>query len=269
LRLAVSYSNEFDFANAEKCLEKWDVTHGGKPMGSALWDGKILSSRGQYAAFLNKPEKALEFFDQALTCFEMLRGFDERAAQKQIEQTSVYAAIAAMDCENVSREELTRRMEAALGSSVLDAIFLFKGTEERFLQHLLVRYLVQRGTEEERRAYFSTYRTWLGSGMGKGHPWPIIQYLRAQLTDDKKLKHKLAESIGWAASRNSDTTVDFIMTTLLIASGALDPDSEDGHGMIRTLRKKLPLMRCACDLMEKASPGDASLVNEILTFNYR
>ena len=47
----VSRDNALDFAKAEERLAQWNPINGGRLTGTALWDGKIFSSFGQYRAF--------------------------------------------------------------------------------------------------------------------------------------------------------------------------------------------------------------------------
>ncbi|MBQ7585695.1 MAG: hypothetical protein IJU40_05550, partial [Desulfovibrionaceae bacterium] len=125
LRLAVFEANRFDFFAAKEKLKPWDPLENGQLTGSALWDGKILSSLGQYEAFNKDNKLALDYFSEALECFKKLSDIDPIGSKLQIEQTSIYAAIAAMDVATFTLQTKKDYLEKALGQSVPQACKTF------------------------------------------------------------------------------------------------------------------------------------------------
>jgi len=272
LRLAVADANAFDFKAAGERFAAWNPDAGGTLMGSALWDGKILSSLGQYLAFQGYPEKALPYFDRALAQFKVLESVDPIEASRQHSQTATYAAIAAMDVQELSTEERNARMEQALGTSVLEAARKMGGDASpgnRYLHHLLARYLVSHGSEGQRAAYRRTSSNWLipEIGMGAGHPWPLIQYYRWELTKDRKLIESIFD---YCWGREQGATVKLIGMAIGIASGMLSPDSGLVSDVLQDLKTAMPKAEEQIDkLLSPNGLSGLDLLKRVLTFNYR
>ena len=272
LRVAVADANAFNFKGAEERLAPWNSAAGGSLMGSALWDGKILSSLGQYAAFQGEPEKAMPLFDQALTQFKLLEDIDPLESGRQQSQTATYAAIAAMDAEGMSPDDRISRMEQALGTSVLDAAGRLGGDASpgnRYLHHLLVRYLAMHGSKAQQDAYKGTSSTWLipEIGMGAGHPWPLIQYYRWELTK----RRELIESIfDYCWGREQGATVKLIGIAIGIAGRMLSPSDGTLCGILNDLQVEMPKAeeRIAM-LLQPGSLSGIELLKKVLPFNYR
>jgi len=272
LRLAVANANAFDFKGAEKRLAPWNPAAGGSLMGSAIWDGKILSSLGQYTAFQDEPEKALLLFDQALAQFKLLESIDPLESGRQQSQTATYAAIAAMDAQDLSADDRISRMEQALGTSVLDAAGRLGGDASpgnRYHHHLLVRYMVKHGSKSERKAYTGTSSTWLipEIGAGAGHPWPLIQYYRWELTK----RRQLIESIfDYCWGREQGATVKLIGIALGIASGMLSPIDGMVCGILNDLQVEMPNAKDRIDILLRSKGiSGLELLKKVLPFNYR
>jgi hypothetical protein len=272
LRVAVSDANAFDFKRAEDRLAPWNPAAGGTLMGSAIWDGKILSSLGQYAAFQGYPKKGLPLFDQALGQFKRLKSVDPLEYGRQHSQTATYAAIAAMDAEGISPDDLITRMEQALGMPLLKAVERLGGDASpgnRYLHHLLVRYLAMHGSEKLHNEYLRTSSTWLipEIGAGAGHPWPLIQYYRWELT-----KHpELIDSIfDFCLGREQGATVKLIGIAIGIASRMLSPTNGTIRGILHDLQVEMPMAedRIAI-LLQPNSLSGIELLKRVLPFNYR
>ena len=272
LRIAVADANAFDFKGAEERLASWNPAAGGSLMGSALWDGKILSSLGQYAAFQGEPEKALPLFDQALAQFKLLEDIDPLESSRQQSQTATYAAIAAMDAEVMNPDDRISRMEQALGTSVFDAAGRLGGDASpgnRYLHHLTVRYVVMHGSKGQQDAYKGTSSTWLipEIGAGVGHPWPLIQYYRWELTK----RRKLIESVfDYCWGREQGATVKLIGIAIGIASRMLSASNGTVCGILNDLKVEMPKAeeRIAM-LLQPGSLSGIELLKKVLPFNYR
>ena len=272
LRLAVADANAFDFKAAEECLAPWDPKAGGSLMGSAIWDGKILSSLGQYAAFQGESGKALPLFDKALAQFKLLEDIDPLEAKRQRSQTATYAAIAAMDAEGLTSDERNSRMEQALGTSVLDAAGRLGGDASpgnRYHHHLLARYLVLHGSKKQRETYMATSSRWLirEIGAGAGHPWPLIQYYRWEMTN----RRELIESIfDYCWGREQGATVKLIGIAIGIASGMLSPSNGTVCGILNDLQVEMPKAEeRIATLLQPGSLSGIELLKRVLPFNYR
>ncbi len=277
LRIAVSYANAFDFAKARQCLAPWDSLHGGNSMGSALWDGKILSSLGQYAAFEGDYSKALSYFDAALIQFEKLQTLDVADWKKQCEQTAVYAAIVAMDMENMPDTERVQRLERALGGSIHAACIKFSKPnvlDDRYVHHMLVRYLATYGTDDEKILYSKNSQYWHieEHGTGKGHPWPLIQWYRWYMLPEnmQEAKKKIMSSLfTYCWGNTSGATVDLIGITLGLSADVLAPTNSSVQERLVELANLMPYAVKKMQFLLDGQETGLSLVKKVLPFNYR
>jgi hypothetical protein len=281
LRLAVSCFNAYDFNGALDELAVYNPMRSGRLPEDGLSAGKALSSLGQAEAFLGRNGPALELFDQAAAAFARLTRHPDEAA-KQGEQTGIYAAIAAMDDPAAPKKEKRRRVEQALGLSVLDAAKQFSrdaaDNEARYLQHLLTRYLASFGCMEEKRAYLAGAAKWpiLGLGMGTGHPWYLIQYYRwlmlpGERADDKLLKDAVLKSIFEDCLPDAPgLTVELIGLALALATGRMHQASAVFRSRFERLEESMPKAQAALEaLIAMPSPGGPAALAAVLPFNYR
>lgn len=271
LRLAVSDANAFDFARAEARLAFWNPDAEGRLTGSALWDGKILSSLGQYRAFQRDLAGACRLFRQALEHFSHL---PEDEARRQSSQTRTYLAIAAMDRPDIEDEEARRLVEAALDADIPSFAARMAGTDgmtDRYGHYLLTRYLSRRGTPEERAIYLAKRQRWTrwGSGFSAGHPWPIIQYHRWLMTDrdDADLRNALAGSLQQALGTEG-LTVEVIVWAIALSMGVLHAHAENVSGHLHRLAAMLPDSEPIVRQLLAAESPDARLAQRVLPFNY-
>ncbi len=277
LRIAVSYANAFDFTKAKEVLSPWNTLQGGRSLGSALWDGKILSSLGQYAAFEGKASQALEYFDAALEMFEKLHAINPTEGQRQCEQTAVYAAIASMDIDTLSADIRKQRVEHALGESVLTACEKFSSLatpETRYVHHMLVRYIAQYGTAEEKQVYSKHSHRWHleERGVGQGHPWPLIQWYRWSMLPESMYEEKekiMRTLFEYCWGKTSGATVDLIGITLGLAAKAVDLSNENLQKRLHQLTQCMPCATQRIQYLLEAQEDGLALLKKVLPFNYR
>ncbi|MBQ9405298.1 MAG: hypothetical protein IJU37_00995 [Desulfovibrio sp.] len=275
LRLAVADSNAFAFARSQARLDAWNPAVGGRLTGSALWDGKILSSLGQFRAFQNDPTDAVRLFEEALERFAVLEEADPEEAKRQRQQTATYLAVACMDMPDADTAHVRRTVETALGMPVLDAAHHFgrKPLEDSPYPHyLLARYLAWMGTEEEKTAYEQRAFLWTEpeKGVLPGHPWPQIQYFRWLMTDrdDDALRRELANSLDYARGKDNMPTVELIVLAIAISMGQLNPGKPAVQNMLHTLAERMPDAQAIVRQLQDASPGDSGLARRIIPFNF-
>lgn len=272
LRLAVSDANAFSFARAEARLAPWNPDENGRLTGSALWDGKILSSLGQYRAFQRDLAGACRFFRQALELFARL---PEDEKWRQSAQTQTYLAIAHMDRPNVDRAEVRRLVETALGQDIPTFAARMAGPDgikNRYGHYLLTRYLSRWGTAEERAVYLGSRQNWTreGSGFAAGHPWPLIQYHRWLMTDrdDIDLRKALAGTLQQAMGDRDMLTVEVITWAIALSMGALHPHMESVSRRLHELAAILPDSENIVWQLLVAEGADEQLAQRVLPFNY-
>lgn len=271
LRLAVTSANAFDFATAERILASWNPDEDGHLTGSALWDGKILSSLGQLRAFQKDLPRACRLFRQALQHFSEL---PDDEAKKQLPQTKTYLAIASMDRHELDADTIRRLVEEALGTSIEEccaSMGTIRGIRERYRHYLLTRYLFRRGSEEERNLYLRSQDKWTTSeGYGAGHPWPIIQYHRWLLAgrDDLTLRKQLTTTILPSIGAHIMPTVELIVCAILVSMGLLNPrDADTKRGLLK-FEAMMPQCSYIVQQILHAKRGDELLAQSILPFNY-
>ncbi|MCR5258676.1 MAG: hypothetical protein K6E40_11035 [Desulfovibrio sp.] len=275
LRMAVADSNAFNFAGAEARLAPWNPLAGGRLTGSSLWDGKILSSLGQYRAFQNDPLGGARLFEQALDTFGTLQGADAAEAARQMSQTGTYLAVALMDSPGIGAQVVRWSVEKALGTSIAEAAEQYACrpvSGSPYPHYLLARYLAYSGTEEDRAPYLRGSQRWAdpGSGVLAGHPWPQIQYFRWLMTDDddESLRDALKQSIFYARGKDDMPTVELIVSAVCIAMGLFEPSMPEVRALLLKLGAQMPLAEPIVRQLLTASPGDRLLARRVLPFNF-
>lgn len=275
LRLAVSDTNAFDFTAAESRLAPWDERCGGSLTHSALLDGKILSSLGQFRAFLRDPLSACALLRRALKTFEQLEDADPRQAAQQSAQTGTYLAIALMDGPH-ERTELENCLERTLGMTLDEAARVFASSPlERgpYAHYLFTRYLA---TDEAdpvlRESYLKGSHLWTIPEVGtlSGHPWPQILYFRYLITppDDNTLRSTLRESLSAVRGQDGMPTLELIVTAIAVSMGIFNPEIPAVRSLLLLLEEQIP---CAASIVRQimaAASGDEDLARRIIPFNF-
>jgi len=271
LRLAVAYANAFDFEKASELLQPWILGEKSRTLNAEL-TGKFLSSLGQYEAFCQRYKSADDCFQLALAHFKSLLAVDENVASKQLGQTSIYAATNAMDWAEKTQEEVVEMVEQALGCSLEEAIRTDAISEDRYRTALLFRYLTARGTQAEKAAMLSRSGSWILTGRGqKLWPWPLIWYHRARLAGEagnSELRKSMAEQLEHCKEVN-DITIQLIIAVLETALGEADPADPETAAVLAKARELMPAVKDRIDKVTADHKGDAALVQDVLSFNYR
>lgn len=216
LHLAVTYTNAFRFAEAQKLVQDFcDIgsltakeppfarlikfvvnslsgrTEGNNYVPAAIpglrYYGQLLSSLGQHYAFQGDNAYAIEYFKEAITCFKKL----SENNWLDISQTSAYWATAQMD-HDVKSQETKIVLEEYLGASLEEfsaEIAANDSDADKYKHHILLRYLaLLEGQHPLRNIYLENKENWK---VGAGHPWEMIEFYRALLveSEDEKKEH--------------------------------------------------------------------------------
>ena len=145
--------------------------------GLRYW-AHVRSSMGQHAAFLGNPVRAAVLFRDAMDALARLS--DPEARRGDLLQTRCYLAIALMDDPDTEHAEARKALEWAVGN-LSEAASRLSGSDmssDRYIHHLLLRWLTYRGSAEVQKVYLNRRREWK---TGEGHPWPLIQLYRGML----------------------------------------------------------------------------------------
>ncbi|ART83434.1 hypothetical protein CBP31_13050 [Oceanisphaera profunda] len=184
LRLSVSATNSFQFALAEQVLNFLsDIPQ--LAMGVRNY-GKLLSSRGQVAAFQGEVTQAQVCFDEALACFSQLS--DPQQARQEQQQTQIYKLFAQLDDRQLTDDQLTdvltkicqQRLDKDVAASLRSLAHSSQEDEQRWLHHVLLRAMCVRPALASKwlADYAAQAHQWQS---GQYHPWPLINFYRAWL----------------------------------------------------------------------------------------
>lgn len=178
LRVVVRATHHYDFTNFVPLVQRWLDYPVAVP--GMLNHAKLYSTLGQLYAFQGLQTQAVQAFDLAIEHFEKLS--DRGSANKDIQQTLIYKAVAAMDAQH---EDATEQVLALVAQSTTQpgqggiARLARSGSLHRFTHYLLLRLLVsQPHLIEERHTYLAQEAEWKND---LGHPWMLINAYRAWL----------------------------------------------------------------------------------------
>ena len=174
LHLAVACTNRFDFSRSLHFLKRWEEIEPAIP-GLRLW-GQAQSSLGQMAAFRNQPKLAVEYFDKALEAFARL---SDGGRGDQL-QTGTYRVIAMMDDPDCCDAKVQEALMDLIGplEEAISRLAVSESPAEKYLHHLLLRWLVHRPQSQWQNLYLKNKGQWRSND---GHPWPLIHLYRGIL----------------------------------------------------------------------------------------
>jgi hypothetical protein len=270
LDLAVLATNRFDFAGASAALARFRDLPPEVP-GLRHW-GRVQSSFGQHAAFQGQHGEADGYFARALDAFQRLS--DPEVAAGEIAQTGVYRALAALDDPHADPATVRQRVAERVSLSPADIARLAASanSREKYLHHLLVRYLAERGSAEEREAYLGARSAWAAD---EGHPWPLIEAYRGLLLaeiDRPAALEQLEEARSLAFSAEQGPTVLLIGATIAVAAQGLGAPATVTDEELVDLAVLLPEAAPRIERLRVAlrRPRDPlALLREVLPFNFR
>lgn len=148
--------------------------------------GQLLSSFGQHEAFLGNPEKACQYFQEAIECFKRLSEDRDR----DIAQTFAYYVTSQMDIDSRC-EETKKAMEKYLQTTLKNAVCTYPANNDdslKYHHHIFLRYLADLGANNPLGTqYAKQEKVW---NISQGHPWEMIEFYRALLCQDATLRAK-------------------------------------------------------------------------------
>lgn len=227
LRAVVAATNVFDFSSMEDFVEQWSAL----PIATVglLNHAKLLSTRGQLAAFRGEIPSAIDCFDQALAQLQRLS--DPVAALKDIQQTRTYRLFAQLSDPKTPFADFKAELDAHLQSvfpeeaqSMLPAVMAGSGSTHRYLQHLYCRALVTypEAMQQERGIYLHHSTAW---HEGQDHPWPLILAYRGWLLCDQGQRaagQRCFEEAINLCETESNSTLNWIGCVLQVLAQTLE-----------------------------------------------
>ncbi|MCY2930976.1 MAG: hypothetical protein NTV86_16105 [Planctomycetota bacterium] len=269
LHLAVAAMNRFDFAGAAATLGRWAEVPRYVP-GLQMY-ARAQSSLGQVSAFLGDAAESQTRFRKAMEAFGELS--DPALAAAERKQTGAYLAIAAMDDENCTTESARACLEAVTGpmDQALASLAPHADNKDKYAHHLLLRFLLKRGTPDDRKRYLATAAQW---DCGEGHPWELIEAYRALLlrpTDSVSAAERLDNAWQLAFAQDQGPTVRLIGATLGVVGRWWGRTWDNLAAELDALERELPLaatqvsaLRAACN--QVGNP--LGLLEAVLPFNF-
>jgi hypothetical protein len=268
LHLAVAMTNRFDFDGASRVLEFWR-DKSPEISGLRYW-GQCRSSMGQHCAFVCDQAGARRYFTEAVQAFSRLS--DPVLRRKEIDQTSCYAAVVAMDDERLDDAEARSVLTQYLGD-VQDAAARLAASNdsEQYRHHTLLRWMVARPD----KALWNTYRGLRESwATGFGHPWPLIEMYRGILIhaeDPNGAIEQARTAAAIAFTAQQGPTVRLIGACCRAIGVAWGDSWPEHSSVISELRASLPYASAGIDQLElylREPKQPLTLLREVLPFNF-
>ena len=268
LNLAVSFTDEYQFEKAKALLAPWKEYHPEVP--GLQYYGRLLSSFGQHEAFLGNPEEAATYFRTAIQAFKRLS--DRESAYGDIQQTTTYLLTCLMDTQPFDERAFRMEAESFFASPIAEVIPLLSisdADKEKYAHHLLLRYLVSgHAAESEKQQYLSTKAEWK---TGEGHPWEIIEFYRALLSDPEEKIARLRNAYNIA--QQGKGTMHVIACVILGAVLLEHPEKENDYRLlIEQCAKEIPALGSRLEILRKhitQKYAPLELAKQILPFNFR
>jgi hypothetical protein len=268
LHLAVAMTNRFDFEGAQQAIAPWHDRPIAIP-GLRYW-GQCSSTMGQHRAFTGDLIGAQKAFSEALNAFSRLS--DPVVRVKEIDQTSCYAAITAMDNENLSNADARLVLETYLGD-LTTAVKQLAGSDssDHYRHHTLLRWIVSRNDNVLGEQYLGLRDSW---SSGYGHPWPLIEIYRAILIRSKdpegSIEHaRTAAAIAFTAQQGP--TVQLIGACCRVIGTVWGDPWPEKNSVFSELRQSLPSANVHIDRLEAflTEPKPAmDILKNVLPFNF-
>lgn len=275
LHLAVEKTDSYQFESARGMLTPWESVPIAVP--GLRYHAQVLSSLGQHAAFLGENEKAMEYFDRAMSEFKRLS--DDW--QRDFDHTCAYAVIAAMDSDSSRFQSL---MATYLyggewnEATMIDMAeqFATVGEDEpdsKYAHAILLRHLVSLPPENLiRQAYVAKSADWKWSE--DGHPWELIAFYRALLLSVNDASRIEWLRRGWELAIKGGPTLQVIAAVIgasLVPLGALS-----GSEYLAKVEEVAGLLPSIGDIRLEALRNQLSspippleLAKIVLPFNFR
>lgn len=281
LNLAVHDADRFAFGHAELTVLEWIED----PLFAALpprQQARLYSALGQYRALRGHALEAEASFGEALERFRRAE-LSEDDRQAEIEQTSIYRAINALDA---NLPEASRALAAVFGqidAALSDALARDGSLTSQYRHHLLVRALVLRPELAEARAAYLAARAAWSDGYPQ-HPWPGIHGYRGFLLwNQEQLDEATATAARDAFTRAIEVSALACHGPTLKLIGAFWATvaacclehcgyEERGHALLdqaRVLPDAAPIIETLKTVLRAPDPTRLSEVFSALPFNYR
>lgn len=233
LQLAEAKTNAFQFAEAKALLQEYlDIYLPAESVPVARvvaipglrHYGQLLSSLGQYEAFLGNLEKSIGYFREAISRFECL----SEDKEGEIDMTRAFLATVQMDLAPEAPETI-EAMERYLETKLEQAAqMLASSTDDKlkYHHHIFLRYLAHAHDANKLwNRYFERCRKW---GCGAGHPWEMIEFYRALLLPEGPERLQRLENAYQIALEGGPTLL-VIATVILAATLYFTADDGERH----------------------------------------
>ena len=225
---------------------------------------------GQHCAFVGDQAGARQYFTEAVQAFSRLS--DPVLRRKEIDQTSCYAAIVAMDDEWLDDAGARAVLTKYLGD-VQDAAarLATSNDSEQYRHHTLLRWMVARPDQALWNAYRGLRESW---ATGYGHPWPLIEMYRGILVraeDPNGAIEQARTAAAIAFTAQQGPTVRLIGACCRAIGVAWGDSWPEHSSVLLELRASLPYASAGIDQLElylREPKQPLELLREVLPFNF-
>ena len=277
LRLIISYSNIYEFSKMKDIIDYWQKVDTATITKETK--GKLISSEGQYYAFIGNNTEAVRKFDEAISLFKTLS--DNKKVEIHAPWTSSYKAVSLLDLKEQKVEQVRSILEnSIIGQSLLQSIKSILTTpSRRFEEYLMLRTFVYYPTSfsEEIQEYINKIELW---NDGDSHPYQIINFYRAWLLfkNDKYdlAKEFIKNTFDICNNSNEGVTIKWIGYTLQLLATKIGIIKRNSSNIISKAEKlsstfsALPIDKMKeweqrCDLKHSEC---LQLLEELTPFNF-
>ena len=267
LNIAVHYNDEFLFDKAFETISRNKSYFNSFRLPTRC---KFYSSLGQSMSINKQFDKADQCFCQAVDSFEKS---EEQNKLKEIDQTTVYRMFNLLEWKN---PEYPQKFKEFFGKPADAAVKFAKenSTADQYRHHLFIRSVFECSElAEYKQAYLAESKNW---EFWPQHPWQLIEFYRAMLSDDEAESYKhLENALKICGFEEHGGIIALIGAVLAAAAIAKYPSRKD-----ELKRKSLEFIEKAGsvagagkilgDLRQRLEKGcDFASVLEFLPFNYR
>ena len=231
--------------------------------------GQLFSSLGQHEAFMGNFEKADDHFKKAVACYKLLSD----GGSGDIGQTMSYLVINRMDYEKDTGKMLSL-IEEYLGAKLEEKARDFAVTskdEDKYYHAIMLRYFMELGsTHPAVKAYLELREKWK---FEEGHPWEMIGFYRALLTNDPPERDELLKK-AYNMALEGGAALHIIASVILGGIYYFLPAVKERlEKLIDRTLKEIPDMGAArCNALQEQlfrPVTPLELAKKVLPFNFR
>lgn len=277
----VHFNDQFKFEAALKWVQKLHDEHWFQYLPPLL-RGRVYSSLGQCMAIASRHDEAEAFFFKSINEFQHHALLDNFISISEIDQTSVYRAINAIDGARLDVPVLIEKVLGAIEKAIEQ---LATSNSEHYHHHLLLRTLWADVDEKHQAQYLSHQTHWKS---GDQHPWELIEMYRGLLLfrsqkdnqDSAAIQARFDRAIEIVTCEHHGATLKLIgaviatvaacaCSTCLWQKKFIDQAEELRQQAGKSLPKAAVIVDKLGEYLQAPSENDIAEILRLLPFNYK